>query len=159
MRNDGTEFDFLTGSWLVEHRRLKERLCGNEEWQEFGGRVFAHSLLDGAANVDDNLLHLPDGDYRAASLRSFDPKTGTWAIWWLDGRNPHHLDVPVTGRFSDGLGLFLADDVLDGQPIKVRFRWSRTDTDAPMWDQAFSGDGGLSWETNWTMVFRRNKKT
>jgi hypothetical protein len=59
------------------------------------------------------------------------------------------------GRFADGVGTFLADDTLRGQPIRVRFRWSDTATPIPCWEQAFSPDGGDSWEINWVMRFTR----
>lgn len=113
-------------------------------------------MLGGHANVDDNLLHLPSGDYRALTLRSFDATTGLWSIWWLDGRYPGRLDVPVLGRFSDGTGSFYADDTLHGKAIRVRFLWQPcADTGRPRWEQAFSSDGGETWETNWVMDFYR----
>jgi hypothetical protein len=37
----------------------------------------------------------------------------------------------------------------------VRFLWTRTDTESPRWEQAFSDDGGRTWETNWEMDFTR----
>lgn len=61
--------------------------------------------------------------------------------------------MPVRGRFMDGVGLFYADDVLNGQPIRVRFTWTATPGAHPRWEQSFSNDGGASWETNWTMEF------
>ncbi len=153
--SSANDFDFIIGDWRVHHRRLKERLSGCREWVEFEGSSSARKILGGFGNIDDNVLDLPDGPYRAATLRSFDPATGLWSIWWLDGRRPHQLDVPVVGRFENGTGLFYADDTLDGAPIKVRFTWSSLDTDAARWEQAFSDDGGNSWETNWTMDFVR----
>jgi hypothetical protein len=157
MQNFGwsTDFDFLFGSWTVEHRRLKERLVGCDVWEEFGGTCTAYPILGGAANVDDNVLELPGGSYRASSIRSFDATTRTWAIWWLDQRNPHALDVPVVGAFRDGVGEFFANDVLNGRPVMVRFGWSATQSVSPVWEQAFSVDEGVSWETNWIMQFRR----
>lgn len=149
------DFDFLHGHWQVTHRRLKDRLCGCDDWETFPGQCKAWPVLGGAGNVDDNLLHLPDGSYRAATLRTHDARTGLWSIWWLDGRHPDRLDVPVVGSFVAGVGIFHADDVLDGRPIRVRFRWSETDTPSPRWEQAFSADGGLTWEINWTMRFAR----
>jgi hypothetical protein len=44
---------------------------------------------------------------------------------------------------------------LDGRPIRVRFTWSETQGDAPVWEQAFSADAGRTWETNWVMHFTR----
>ena len=111
--------------------------------------------MDGAANVDDNTLDLPGEPYRAVSLRSFDAVRGLWSIWWLDGRRPGVLDVPVVGRFENGVGRFEADDIFEGRPIKVRFLWTRLETASPRWEQAFSDDGGRSWETNWEMDFTR----
>lgn len=149
------DFDFLYGRWRVQHRRLKERLAGCTEWETFGGHCLAMGLMAGLGNVDDNVLELPGGTYRAAALRSFDPATRNWSIWWLDARMPGQIDVPVVGRFEGGVGTFLANEMLRSQPIVVRFQWSRTDTASPRWEQAFSPDGGKTWETNWEMDFTR----
>ena len=145
------DFDFYMGKWRVHHRRLKERLAGSTEWQEFDGTSEAWPLLGGAGNVDDNVLELPAGTYRAVSLRSFDPASGLWSIWWLDGRNPGRLDPPVVGGFMDGVGTFQCDDTFNGQPIIVRFLWSNITATTCRWEQAFSPDGGQTWETNWIM--------
>ena len=149
------DWRFIEGRWNVHHRRLVARLAGSDEWHEFEGTSELWPLMAGAANVDDNVLDLRGDPYRAASFRSFDPKTGNWSIWWLDGRNPGVLDVPVVGRFENGVGRFEADDTFEGRPIRVRFLWTRTDTESPRWEQAFSDDGGRTWETNWEMDFTR----
>ncbi|MBY0564932.1 MAG: hypothetical protein K2P58_12190 [Hyphomonadaceae bacterium] len=150
-----TDFDFFEGEWRVTHRRLKTRLAGCIEWEEFGGRCTVWKTLGGFGNVDDNVIEFPAGAYRAITMRSFDPRTRLWAIWWLDGRTPHQLDVPVIGGFIDGVGAFYADDHFEGRSIRVRFRWSHIETGAPRWEQAFSADAGASWETNWIMQFAR----
>ena len=155
MSNHSRDFDFQQGQWHVRHRRLKQRLTGCTEWEEFDGSCTQFPVLGGNGNIEDNLLHLPAGDYRAAAIRSFDVGSGTWAIWWLDQRAPHSLDVPVIGKFEGNVGTFLADDTIDGVPIRLRFLWLNTTTDTPRWEQAMSADGGATWETNWTMDFRR----
>ena len=149
------DFDFLAGDWNVAHSRLNGRLAGSSDWQAFSGACSMRKLMGGRGNVDENVLHLPGGTYHAVTLRAFDPETRPWAIGGLDGRAPHTLDVPVVGRFENGVGEFLADDTLNGQPIRVRFRWSDTQTDAPRWEQAFSADDGQTWEVNWRMQFTR----
>lgn len=149
------DFDFLIGDWRVLHRRLRRRLAGDREWQEFEGTCSARKVLGGFGNIDDNWLGLPDGAYRAVTLRAFDPETEKWSIWWLDGRTPDRIDVPVVGVFEEGVGSFFADDLLEGRPIRIRFIWTAADAHAPRWEQAFSADGGASWETNWIMRFER----
>jgi hypothetical protein len=88
--------------------------------------------------------------------RAYDPKSGLWAIWWIDGRNPSGpLDPPVKGRFVHGVGTFYADDTLRGKPIKVRFIWSHITANSARWEQAYSADGGKTWETNWIQAVHR----
>ncbi|MBU4530010.1 MAG: DUF1579 domain-containing protein [Hoeflea sp.] len=149
------DFDFVYGDWKVRHRRLTVRLKGSDEWEEFDGTSSTRPVLGGNGNIEDNWIDFPGGAYRAVALRSYDRAAEVWAIWWLDQRNPHHLDVPVVGRFANGVGTFLADDSFEGRPIKVRFNWVSLATDSCRWEQAFSSDGGLSWETNWIMQFSR----
>ena len=112
-------------------------------------------IVGGLGNIDDNVLELPAGAYRSATLRVFDPAAGFWSIWWVDGRAPR-LESPVHGHFEGGVGTFLGDDVLgDGRPVRVRFTWSEITGHSARWDQAFLADGGATWEDNWTMRFER----
>jgi hypothetical protein len=154
-RSGAADFDFFIGNWHVAHRRLKERLAGCTDWVEFGGTTTTQKILGGLGNMDDNFLDLPGGAYRAVTLRSYDPQTGQWTIWWLDGRYPGMLDTPMVGRFENGVGTFYANDTLAGQPIRVRFLWTLPRPDMPRWEQAFSTDAGATWETNWVMEFTR----
>jgi hypothetical protein len=149
------DFDFLFGAWQVRHPRLKDRLVGCHEWQEFAGTMVSRPVMAGWANVDDNVIDLPGDAYRAVTLRSFDPKSKQWTIWWLDGRKPSALDTPLRGMFKDGEGIFYADDTFNGSSIRIRFVWSKITPGSCQWEQAFSPDGGVSWETNWIMEFSR----
>ena len=148
------DFDFLFGRWRVHHRRLDRRLVGETRWTGFEGTLTARPLIGGLANLDENTLDLPSGRYEAVGLRIFDAATRTWSIWWIDARAPK-LEAPVTGRFVDGAGTFEADDVHEGIPIRVRFVWSDITASEARWEQAFSTDGGTTWEVNWTMRFER----
>ena len=150
-----SDFDFEFGTWQVRHRRLKERLVGCEDWEEFSGTSETRAVLGGNGNIEDNILHFPAGTYRAIAIRSYDPVSRAWAIWWLSANDPHRLDVPVVGRFDAGMGSFFAEDIVNGVPVRVRFLWVKTGTDTPRWEQAMSVDSGTTWETNWTMDFTR----
>jgi hypothetical protein len=148
------DFDFFAGCWSVAHRRLRQRLAGSHIWEEFAGACCSRPIIGGLGNIDDNLIELPAGTYRAATLRLFEPAARLWSIHWIDGR-AMRLEPPVNGRFEDGIGTFHGDDLLDGRPIKVRFIWSQIAASSARWEQAFSADGGATWEPNWIMDFRR----
>ena len=151
------DFDFIIGDWHVRHRRLNSRLTGCTDWTEFKGTSSTRKILGGFGNVEDNLLCFSEAEVRAAAFRSFDPAAKTWTIWWLDGRAPDTLDVPVVGNFVGRVGTFFAADTLDGKPITVRFTWHSNPGGHPRWEQAFSGDAGSTWETNWVMEFERSE--
>jgi hypothetical protein len=150
------DFDFLAGEWRTHHRRLKERLASSHEWLEFDGTLGTRLLMGGFANSGDNLFNIPGGAYRGVSMRSYDSKTGQWAIWWLDSRDPFGaLDPPMKGRFTNGGANFYADDTYKGRSIRVRYIWSRITATSAHWEQAYSADGGQTWETNWITDFDR----
>ncbi|HVJ39484.1 MAG TPA: hypothetical protein VM687_16980 [Stenotrophomonas sp.] len=149
------DWAWLIGNWNVRHRRLRERLVGNQDWQEFPGKSAFWQTLGGLGNLDDNVVELPGDPYRGISLRAYDPATDTWAIWWLDGRNPTHIDPPVKGRFRGDTGVFIGHDTLRDKPIVMRFTWRDIHSAQPWWEQAFSGDEGRSWEVNWRNWFTR----
>jgi hypothetical protein len=144
------DFDFLFGHWSVLNRRLRRRLVGSGEWDEFAAEMVARPLLDGMGNEDEFRTD-HDGGMIGMSFRFFDPRTRLWTIYWADSRRCGRLDPPVVGSFADGVGMFEGTDTHQGRSVRVRFIWSQTDAREPRWEQAFSADGGQSWETNWVM--------
>jgi len=146
------DFDFEFGNWHVHHRLKRP----SGEWVEFEGTSSDRPLNDGSANVEENTFHRPTGDTQGIALRTFDRKTGLWAIWWVDSRAPHAaLDPPVKGCFVSGVGTFYADGVVNGKPQRTRFIWSHITSTSARWEQAFSADEGKTWDTNWVMEFKR----
>lgn len=148
------DFDFLHGRWRIHNRRLVDARDPGSSWREFDAHIEAYPILGGLGNIDTGRYDL-DGEFEGLSLRLFEPATGLWRIWWASTRRPGHMDPPVLGRFVDGHGEFVCDDVLDRQPIKVRFEWTETTGGQPLWKQAFSFNEGSDWLTNWVMIFTR----
>lgn len=156
MTGDVHDFDFLAGRWRVSHRRLRNVLAtpAGTDWYELAGTMHCLPQLAGRANVDDNYLDSPP-DRRGplgVSLRAFDATRRRWAIYWLDPSGA--LTPPVHGGFDGDTGTFLGDDTHAGQPIEVRFAWTRLGPDHARWEQFFRPPGG-AWELNWVMDFAR----
>ena len=144
------DFDFLVGEWRTHHRILKERLANSHEWIEFEGTLVNQALMGGYSNVDDTVFEKPGAPFRGVALRSFDAKTQQWSIWWLDSRTPlGPVEPPMRGSFRDGVGTFYADETFQGKPVRTRFLWTKITPTSGHWEQAYSPDGGKTWETNW----------
>lgn len=154
-RDGAHDFDFWVGSWKIHNRRLRERLKGSTTWDEFEATNDARPLLGGVGNEDVYRTDLAGG-FTGMSFRFYDKATGQWWIYWADSRRPGRLDPPVVGSFDGDVGVFEGADTFEGRPIRVRFTWSRVTTPTPRWEQAFSADGGKTWETNWVMEMTRN---
>lgn len=145
------DFDFLHGRWQVRGRRLAERLVGCTEWLELEATCECWPMLDGLANADELRTEFLPG-FVGMTVRVFDPKAAQWAIYWADNR-VGILDPPMRGSFDGDVGTFFGPDVHAGRAVLSRFTWTRATT--PRWEQAFSADGGRTWETNWVMDFTR----
>lgn len=152
--HDGThDFDFIHGAWRIHNRRLRCPLTGSTEWYEFEGHSMERPLWDGQANLEEYEGVLPDGTrIRGLALRLYEPRTQRWTIHWSSSTTGT-LDPPMTGIFHNGLGEFYSHENYQGRMILVRFHWKAAGPDAARWEQAFSADGGKTWETNWIMEF------
>src|SRR5262249_29247879 len=149
------DFDFLFGSWNIHNCYLKGRLRHSTEWIEFDARSQVEPLLDGFGQLDRYFAVRDGSPFEGITLRLFDPATGDWTIHWADTANAHALLPPMVGRFTGGVGEFYGDEMANGKKVRCRFVWSRPTADTARWEQAFSEDGGKTWETNWIMTFAR----
>ena len=154
-RSGQKDFDFLIGRWKVKNRRLRERLKGSNDWDEFEATVVARHIWGGKANTDEYEGMAPFGPIQGMTLRLFDPSSRQWRLYWANSASGI-LDRPVVGSFENGRGEFYNEDVHEGRSIYTRFLWSDITETSCRWEQAFSVDGGKSWETNWIMEFTRD---
>lgn len=157
---DGTErdgradFDFFIGKWNVRNRVLRGRLKGSHEWEEFGGTTVARKILGGLGNFEEFTLERASGPREGATMRIFDPRSQQWSIYLADsvsGFDPR----PAIGEFKDGRGEFYSQEPFEGKSIFCRVIWSNITATSCHWEQAFSADGGRTWETNWISDFER----
>jgi hypothetical protein len=148
------DFDFFFGHWRAHNRRLLHRLQGSNEWETFEATHECLPLLGGLGNMDE--LHIDGQGAIGMTIRFFNLQTKKWSLYWVSRRDGI-LQTPVVGSFSNGIGVFDGPDVHEGQPVFLRFIWSKVDTPTPHWEQALSADNGKTWETNWHMDFTRIK--
>jgi hypothetical protein len=149
------DFDAFLGHWQVRHRRLEQRLVGSNDWEEFDGTSRWQSILGGSANFNESVVQRSGETYRSLGLRAFDARTNVWTDWSLSGRDPTKISVDGVGGFANGIGTFFADDTFADKPIRVRGIFTPLTPQSMRWEQAFSPDGGRTWETNYVMEHTR----
>lgn len=147
-----TDFEFFVGEWTSQQRRRREIFADCDQWYEFSGFTKCWSIFDGAGNIDE--VRFPDQGFGGVTLRLYDAERDEWSLYWASTRTPLALP-PQVGRFVDGRGEFFADDVFNGEPIRVVFVWSDITDSSARWEQRFSRDGGATWESNWIADFTR----
>ena len=152
------DFDWEVGTWRTSVRVLAEPLSETPDtWLQFAGTSAVLPLMDRRANVVELKVSGPTGRIDGMNLRLFEPQANRWSLTFVNIRNGL-LTPAVYGGFHDGVGEFYGDDQLGGSPIKVRFLVSRQGADTARFEQAFSADGGTTWETNWIAVDRRIRR-
>jgi hypothetical protein len=149
------DFDWEIGTWRTDVRVLADPLSDTEdEWLRFAGTSVVRPLSDRRANVVELDVAGPAGRIEGLNMRLYEPQARRWSLTFVNLRDGL-LTPSVYGGFHHGTGEFVGDDRLGGRPIKVRFLIFRQGPDKARFEQAFSGDDGATWETNWIAVDRR----
>ncbi len=149
-----SDFDFYVGRWRIFNRRLRERLVGSTDWEDFTGLSTAQKILGGLGNFDETSFTRESGRLDGMTLRLFNLASKEWSLYWSDSATGV-LFPPMVGKFKNGRGLFYAQEQHRGATVYSRFIWSGITATTCHWEQALSEDGGQTWETNWTMDFER----
>jgi hypothetical protein len=148
-KRDGQhDFDFEIGTWKTHVARLKNSLSGSTTWVEYDGTSVVRKVWDGRANLVELEVEGSAGRIEGLSLRLYNPDTHQWSLNFSNSR-VGTLSPPTIGGFSNGRGEFYGDEAHDGRPIRVRFVISDITPDSCRFEQAFSADGGKTWEVNW----------
>lgn len=151
------DFDFLFGRWKVHCRRLLHPLTGSNEWIEFDGTNVVRKVWDGRANMDEFEANTPSGHIEGMTVRTYSTKSHQWSIYWSSQANGVIDFPPMVGEFRNGRGEFFDAEEYQRRAILVRFVWIVNSADSCHWEQAFSADGGKTWETNFAWDLTREK--
>ena len=141
------DFDFWIGDWDVHNKKLRSRLTGCTDWDEFEAKAEARFLPGQIGNIDSFVA----GDFVGMTVRLFDRAKQQWSIHWADNVRGV-FDPPLFGTFENNVGVFYGDDHHEGTPVRIRFIWTNESPSTARWEQAFSTDDA-TWETNWIMSF------
>lgn len=154
-RRDGQrDFDFEIGTWNTKLSRLAKPMSGSSTWVEYTGTTTVRKVWDGRANLVELDVKGPSGRIEGLSLRLYNPQSRQWSLNFSNSAGGT-LSAPVVGEFKNGRGEFFGQETFNGRMIFVRFVISDITPTSCRFEQAFSDDGGKTWEVNWIAVDTR----
>jgi hypothetical protein len=156
MRDGQRDFDWELGTWKTHLKRRLRPLTGSNDWVEYEGTTVVRKVWNGRANLVELDVTGPAGHIEGLSLRLYNPESRQWSLNFSNSASGT-LTLPTIGGFSNGRGEFYAQETLNGRAIFVRFVISDITPESCRFEQAFSDDGGRTWEVNWIATDTRMK--
>jgi hypothetical protein len=154
-QHDGQhDFDWEMGTWKIHVARLQHPLTGSKTWIELDGTVEVRKVWDGRSNLAEIKVDGASGHIEFLSLRLYNPESHQWSLNFASS-NAGTLSQPMIGEFKDGRGEFYDQESFNGRSILVRFVFSAVSAHSGRSEQAFSADGGKTWEVNWINTYTR----
>jgi hypothetical protein len=150
------DFDWEFGVWKTQVKRRLRPLSGSQDWVEYQGTTTVSKVWNGNANLVELDVTGPAGRIEALSLRLYNPEARQWSLNFSNSGGGT-MAIPTIGEFKDGRGEFYSQETLGARSILVRFVISDFSRESAHFEQAFSDDGGKTWETNWIAVDTRLK--
>ncbi len=154
VRDGAHDFDFNLGTWTTHIRRLLHPLSGDKSAVELKGTVTVRPVWGGRAMLEEIETDGPQGHWQGATLFLYDPAARQWSQTFFNSQHP----LPgssLVGGFANGRGELYAQDSIGGRMVLVRGTWSEIAADSHRYEEAYSGDGGRTWETAFSARLER----
>jgi len=147
-RDGQHDFDFEMGTWKTHLSRLLHPLTDSTTWVDYEGTSTVRKIWNGRANLVELEVDGPAGHIEALSLRLYNRDSHQWSLNFASSSGAT-LSPPTIGEFINGRGEFYDQEKLNGRSILVRFVIADISAHSCRFEQAFSQDGGKSWQLNW----------
>jgi hypothetical protein len=150
------DFDFEIGTWKTHQSRRLHPLTGSNTWIEFDGTSVVRRVWNGRGDLLELESDAPAGHSEGLILRLYNPQTRQWSSSF-GGSSDGALSQPTIGEFKNGRGEFYDLETFNGRTILARSVLSDITQTSYRLEQAFSDDGGKTWEVNWISLHARVK--
>jgi hypothetical protein len=154
-RDGQHDFDFHLGNWNSRIRMLQRPLTGSTTWIDLSGTLVVREVWGGRAQLEELVVDGSGRHIEDLLLFLYNPQTRQWTL------NPAAsgdgaMGPRLIGEFSNGRGEFHSiEPALRGRSVFVRQIWSDITPTSHRFEQAFSNDGGRTWETNFVATLTR----
>jgi hypothetical protein len=156
LRDGQHDFDFDFGTWKTHSWRLLQPLTGSTTWVEMDGTTVVKKVWDSRANLAQFKADGRAGKLELLSLRTYNPTTHQWSLAFATP-TVGMLGARSVGEFKNGRGDFYDQEPINGKSVLVRFSIWGISASSAQSEQAFSDDGGKTWELNWINRYTRDE--
>jgi hypothetical protein len=118
--------------------------------------IVVRKVWNGGASLMELEADTPTGRLQELNLRLYNPQTHRWSFNFAT-RNDGTIAPPMIGEFKNGRGEFIDQEPFNSKTILVRHVFSDISPDSHHFEQAFSDDGGRTWEPNFVAALTREK--
>jgi hypothetical protein len=133
------QFDFWLGQWDVSWG--EDQHGSNHVTRILGSRV-----------IQENFNGAPAIDFQGMSVSVYSPRLEQWRQTWVDN-NGNYWDF--TGGVQGSEMILATDDVVEGQPVKLRMVFYNIAQDELDWRWERSDDDGRTWQEQWRLHYSR----
>jgi hypothetical protein len=149
-RDGSHDFDFELGKWKLKLKKLEKPLSGEQKWIELNGTSDTIPIWGGKAQLEQLDVDGPGGLHvQGFVVRTYSQAGHQWYLNWQSAKTAGAFGVPTVGAFTGDRGEFYDQEEYNGRQILVRAVWSNITKSSAHFEQAFSVDGGKTWEPNW----------
>jgi hypothetical protein len=156
-RDGQHDFDFEIGTWKSHISRRLHPLTGSTTWVEMEAIVVVRKVWNGRANLMELEIDSPTGHLEELNLRLYNPQSHQWSFNFSNSKDGT-MAPPMIGEFKNGRGEFIDQEPFNGNTILVRHAFTDITPDSHHFEQAFSDDGGKTWEPNFIATLTREKQ-
>jgi hypothetical protein len=153
-RDGSHDFDFSFGTWKMHLSRLLHPLTGSTKWIQLDGVSIVSKVWNGRANLVEFEVSGSSAHIQGLSLNLYNPSSHQWSLNFASSSDGT-LDEPTIGEFRNGRGDFYDQESFGGRTILIRKSYLDITPNSNRFEEAFSDDGGKTWEVNWIANFTR----
>jgi len=154
-RDGQRDMDFNIGTWRAHINLLRTPLKGTGTWVELNGTAVVRKVWGGRAQLEEVEADGSIGHFEALVLLLYDPHSHQWSKSFANS-NDGQLIQPMIGEFRDGRGEFYDQETYHGRTALMRAVWSNITVNSQHFQEAFSFDGGKTWEPYFVATFMRS---
>lgn len=155
-RDGQHDFDFNFGTWQTHIKHLVHPLMGSTKWVELNGTVTVRKLLNGRAQLEEIEADGPNGHWEGLTWFLYNPQSHQWTQSYANQKDGT-LNAPSIGEFKNGRGELFDQETFNDRSVLLRVVWSDITPDSHHFEEAFSDDGGKTWEPNFVATLTREK--